>query len=199
MTEKLNGISGSMKSGKTDLLISRAERLKIAKKNVIIFKPSIDDRWDKNFIVTRFNNKSFPATPVRDPEEMIQVVIEMLEKGNKIDEILIDEAQLFDSSIVGAIQILLELDIPVTYAGLATDFRGEPFGSMPTLLALSDSIKKPTAICEVCGEDEATRTQRLINGHPANYTDPIILIGDNQYEARCVKHHEVPGKPKPKI
>src|SRR3989339_1154021 len=104
MTEKLNGISGSMKSGKTDLLISRAERLKIAKKNVIIFKPSIDDRWDKNFIVTRFNNKSFPATPVRDPEEMIQVVIEMLEKGNKIDEILIDEAQLFDSSIVGAIQ-----------------------------------------------------------------------------------------------
>jgi thymidine kinase len=195
MTEKLNGISGSMKSGKTDLLIIRAERLQIAKKNIIVFKPSIDNRWDENCIVTRFNNKCFPATPVKNPAEIIEHVVKQLESGIAIDEVLIDEVQLFDSNIVEVIQILLDLDIPVTYAGLATDFRGEPFGSMPTLLAISDSIKKPTAICEVCG-DEATRTQRLINGKPANYNDPIILIGDNQYEARCTNHHTVPGKPK---
>ena len=198
MTENLKGIAGSMKSGKTDLLITRAERLQIAKKIVFIFKPSIDNRWDENCIVTRFNNKCFPATPVTNSAEIIEVVVSHLESGATIDEVLIDEVQLFDPNIVEVIQTLLDLDIPVTYAGLSTDFRGEPFGSMPTLLALSDSIQKPTAICEVCG-DEATRTQRLINGQPANYNDPIILIGDNQYEARCVKHHEVPGKPKPKI
>ncbi len=114
--------------------------------------------------------------------------------------VVIDEIQFFDDQIIEVVQALLEADIQVVFGGLALDFRGEPFGPMPTLLSLCDEIEKPTAVCEVCKEEDATRTQRLINGEPAKYTDPIILIGAEQnYEPRCIKHHIVPGKPKPSI
>lgn len=204
MTEKLKGISGSMCAGKTRILIYSAERAELKKQSVLAFKPSIDNRWDShNLLVSRETKndkpKTYPAKSVDSAVEILSIVQEYIELNNKLDYVLIDEIQFFDENIIEVVQILLELDIKVVFGGLATDFRGEPFGQMPILLSLCDEIEKPTAVCEVCGED-ATRTQRLINGQPANYNDPIVLIGAEQnYEARCVNHHIVPGKPKPSI
>ena len=198
MTEKLKGIAGSMAAGKTDILIREARRCEYRRKNIAAFKPIIDDRWGSSDTIKSRSGKEFPAVAVNTPLEILECVQQLIAMDRKPDLVAIDEIQFFSPEIVDVIQVLLEADIKVVYAGLATDFRGEPFGSMPTLLSLSDEIIRPTAICEVCG-DEATRSQRLINGEPANYTDPLIVIGDDEYEARCPKHHLVPGKPQPKI
>ncbi len=209
MTEKLKGISGSMCAGKTRLLIEEARRDEYKKESVLAFKPAIDNRWEMpDFLVSREkdgnNLKTYPAHSVSNPSEIIDIVLQKINTHGWVDNVIIDEVQLFDDSIIDVIKYLLDADIKVIFGGLATDFRGEPFGSMPTLLALADEIKKPSAVCvyeqngDCCG-DNATRTQRLINGKPANYNDPVIMIGDIEYEPRCVKHHQVPGKPKPKI
>ncbi len=205
MTEKLKGISGSMFAGKTEELISEINRAEIAKKNCLVFKPKLDDRWGKVDKICSHSGAEHEAYPVSIPEEILQIVYQFLETNDKLDLVAIDEVQFMDESIVEVIIFLLEQDIKVIFAGLATDFRGEPFGQMPTLLALADEIDKPTAICtyeengKCCGDD-ATKTQRLINGKPANYNDPIVLIGaEQQYQARCPNHHQVPGKPKIKI
>lgn len=205
MTEKLKGISGSMCAGKTRILISTAERAEFKKQSVLAFKPSIDNRWNsENLLISRETQndkpRTFPAHSVDSSIEILEIVNKYLQEHKKLNMVVIDEIQFFDDQIIEVVQALLEADIQVTFGGLALDFRGEPFGPMPTLLSLCDEIEKPTAVCEVCGEEDATRTQRLINGKPAKYTDPIILIGAEQdYEPRCVRHHIVPGKPKPKI
>ena len=207
MTEKLKGISGSMFAGKTGKVIDLAIRAEYAKKSVLAFKPSIDNRWDMpNFLVSREKNgkenKIYPAHSVDSALEIVGIVLERIKREGHLDYIVIDEAQLFDNSLVDVVRYLLELDIKVVFAGLATDFRGEPFGPMPTLLAISDEIERITAICDFVDEEgdccgqEATRTQREINGKPANYYDPIVVIGDVEYKARCSNHHIVPGKPK---
>lgn len=199
MTEKLKGIAGSMFAGKTDILIKEAERCLYRKQKVLVFKPIIDDRWGKTNTVRSHSGSEFPAIPVSSPEEIITTVKDYLAESNKLDLVCIDEVQFFSEEIISVIQSLLEADIKVLYAGLSMDFRGEPFGSMPILLSLSDEINRPTAICEVCG-NEASRTQRIIDGQPAKYSDPLIVIGgQDKYEARCPNHHIVPGKPKPKI
>ena len=199
MTEKLKGIAGSMFAGKTDILITEARRCEYRKKNVLVFKPVIDNRWGGSSLIKSHSGQEFPAIPVSTPMEILETVKQFISDGGKIDLVGIDEIQFFTDEIVDVIKVLLEADIKVIFAGLSTDFRGEPFGSMPNLLSLSDEIIRPTAVCEICG-DEATRTQRLNHGHPANYSDPLVVIGDHdQYQARCPSHHEVPGKPKPKI
>jgi thymidine kinase len=97
--------------------------------------------------------------------------------------------------VVQACQTLAERGVRVIVAGLDMDFRGEPFGPMPQLLAEAEQVEKLQAICVVCGAP-ASRTQRLIDGRPASYDDPIILVGGSEsYEARCRLHHEVPGRP----
>lgn len=210
MTEHLKGIAGSMAAGKTGKLIELAKRAEFAKKNVLAFKPSIDTRWDMpGFLVSREKNgeihKTYPAHSVGSALEIVDAILEKIEQDGKLDYVLIDEIQLFDDSIIEVVRYLVEADIKVIFAGLATDFRGEPFGPMPVLLAISDEIERITAICNyedvngICCGLEATRTQREINGIPANYYDPIIVIGDNEYKARCPSHHIVPGKPKPNI
>jgi thymidine kinase len=104
----------------------------------------------------------------------------------------IDEAQFFDPGIVEVAQQLAAQKIRVIVAGLDTDFRGEPFGCMPTFLAIAERVDKLQAICMICGES-ASRTQRLVNGKPANYDDPVVIVGASEmYEARCRQHHEVP-------
>lgn len=210
MTEKLKGISGSMCAGKTDSLIEFAKREGYKKHSVLAFKPSIDNRWgSENKLVSRNKEngeqKWYPAHSVDTSIEILEIVQKHLQEQGKLNTVVIDEIQFFDEQIINVVQALLEADIQVVFGGLALDFRGEPFGPMPTLLSLSDEIEKPTAVCvyeesgKPCGDD-ATRTQRLINGEPAKYTDPIILIGAEQnYEPRCVKHHIVPGKPTPKL
>jgi thymidine kinase len=186
-TGRVEVICGSMFSGKTEELIRRARRAVIAKQKVQVFKPVIDDRYSIQR-VTSHNGQDFEAIPVPSAQE----IVDQLEKDTTV--VAIDEAQFFDFGVVTLVESLAKRGLRVIIAGLDMDFRGEPFGPMPVLLCLADDVQKLHAICMVCGED-ATRTQRLVNGAPARYDDPIILVGAAEsYEARCRDHHSVPGK-----
>jgi len=183
---------------KTELLLKEITRAEFAGKKVQVFKHVLDNRYGTDHIHCH-SGGDHSAITIQNPLEILKHL------NPDTDLVAIDEIQFFDDSIVGVIQLLLEIDVRVVFAGLSLDFRGEPFGSMPQLLALCDELDRPTAICTQetdgikCGA-EATRTQRLINNQPANYTDPIVLIGAQEnYAARCPKHHIVPGKPQPKL
>lgn len=199
MTEKLKGISGSMFSGKTETLFKEITNNKIAGKKIAVFKPAIDDRWGLQGEIRSHSGATHPAFILQKSVDLLH----HLEPETEV--VFIDEIQFFDDQIIDVVKFLLDQDIQVVFDGLSSDFRGEPFGPMPTLLSLSDEIEKLTAICTYAEENKkcghpATKTQRLISGKPANYNDPIIVIGDqDSYEARCPKHHIVPGKPKPNL
>lgn len=184
-TGSIEVITGSMFCGKTDEMIRRLRRATIARQRVQVFKPVIDDRYQIEK-VTSHAGTAFDATPIEHVEEIF----------NKLDPkttvVAIDEAQFFSDEIIAIVQRLADKNIRVIVAGLDTDFRGEPFGSMPEIMAIAEHVDKLQAICMVCGEP-ASRTQRLVNGFPAHYDDPIIIVGASElYEARCRKHHEVP-------
>jgi thymidine kinase len=170
--------------GKTEELIRRLRRAKIAKQNVQVFKPAIDDRFDLQK-VTSHAGTEFEAQPVSESRE----ILKFLEKDTTV--VGIDEAQFFDDEIVLITRSLAERGLRVIVTGLDTDFRGESFGAMPELMAKAEIVDKLHAICVVCGEN-ACRTQRLVNGSPAHYDDPVVIVGASElYEARCRKHHEV--------
>lgn len=184
----LEVITGSMFCGKTEELIRRIRRAAIAKQKVQVFKPAIDVRYDEQK-VTSHAGHNFDAQPISSAEQ----ILDYLEADTTV--VAIDEAQFFDDSIVPLTQRLADQGIRVIVAGLDTDFRGEPFGPMPQLLAKAEKVDKLHAICMVCGE-AASRTQRLVDGKPANYDDPVVIVGASElYEARCREHHQVPGKP----
>lgn len=174
-----------MFSGKTDELIRRLRRARIARQQVQVFKPAIDDRFadDK---VTSHAGTEFEATPVSTADE----ILDLLRPSTTVAAV--DEAQFFDWKIGDVCETMANRGVRVLAAGLDMDFRGEPFGPMPLLLAQAERVDKLHAICMVCG-DEASRTQRLIDGRPARYDDPVVLVGGSEtYEARCREHHEVP-------
>lgn len=196
MTERLSGIAGCMFSGKSDDLLRRVARAEIAGREVLVFKPAIDTRWGKVDFVKSHAGSEHAAVAVRDPEDILSFI------SRKTKMVAIDEIQFMGPEVIPVIQEVLDKNVEVVFAGLPLDFRGEPFGQMPTLLALADDIARLTAICtfkdngEICGKD-ATRTQRLVNNKPAKYDDPIILIGaEESYAPRCPSHHQVPGRPK---
>lgn len=181
-------ICGSMFSGKSEELIRRVRRAIIARQKVAVFKPQIDDRYGIQHI-TSHDGQTVAAIAVASAPEIF-------ERANGTSTVVaIDEAQFFDSAIVPVVQRLVdEHNIRVIIAGLDTDFRGEPFGAMPQLLSIAEKVIKLHAICVVCGGD-ASRTQRLVDGLPAAYDDPIIMVGAQEsYEARCRFCHEV-GSP----
>jgi len=159
------------------------------------YKPDTDNRGGANYISTNYGENILARVlPFNAPEEIFrdQNLFAPHRNGALI---IIDEAQFFSQTIIDVTQSLLQQGLDVIAAGLNLDFRGEPFGSMPQLMAIADRVIELTAICTVCGE-AATRTQRIVNGKPAHYKDPLVLIGgSNRYEARCLKHHIVPGKP----
>lgn len=178
-------ITGSMYAGKTEELIRRIKRIEYAKKNVLVFKPKIDDRYSANDIVSHSNNR-IDSIVVKDPQDILRFV-----KNKKLYAVAIDEAQFFKEGLISVCEHLANQGLRVIIAGLDKDFRGEPFGIMPQLLARAEYVTKLNAICQVCGAP-ATRTQRLINGQPAHYNDPIIKVGaKEQYEARCRHCHIV--------
>ncbi|RWR13460.1 thymidine kinase [Siminovitchia fortis] len=179
-------ICGSMFSGKTEELIRRVRRVQYARQNLMIFKPKLDDRYSINEVVSH-NGLSAMAQPVDNSIDIFQWV------HADVDVVAIDEAQFFDEKIVEVVNQLADSGHRVIAAGLDQDFRGEPFGSMPELLAMAEYVTKLQAVCVICGEP-ASRTQRLIDGKPACYDDPVILVGASEaYEARCRRHHEVPS------
>jgi len=184
-TGSVEVITGSMFSGKTDELIRRLRRAKIARQQVQVFKPSIDDRFGMEKLASHAGTE-FEATPIGQPRQ----IFEMLDSETTV--VAVDEAQFFDESICETVQTLAERGLRVLVAGLDTDFRADPFGPMPRLMAQAERVDKLHAICMVCG-GLASRTQRLIDGEPARYDDPVVVIGANElYEARCRQHHEVP-------
>ena len=177
-------ICGSMFSGKTEELIRRLRRAVIAKQEVQVFKPIIDKRYHEERIVSH-NHVDFEAKPVSTPEEILDEV--------KIETsvVAIDEVQFFTSQIVDVCEELAAQGKRVIVAALDTDFRGVPFGPIPDLMAKAELVDKLHAICVVCGE-EASRTQRIIDGEPAAFDDPVVLVGAaEKYEARCRHCHKV--------
>jgi thymidine kinase len=178
-------ITGSMFSGKTDELIRRLRRARIARQQVQVFKPSLDSRYASGK-VTSHAGSEFEATPV----ERAAVISALVRP--EVTVVAIDEAQFFDEELVEVVESLAQRGTRVLVAGLDLDFRGQPFGPMPRLMAQAEHVDKLHAICMVCGEP-ACRTQRLINGRPAHYNDPVVVVGASElYEARCRSHHEVP-------
>lgn len=179
-------VTGSMFSGKTDELIRRLRRARIARQEIQVFKPSVDTRFEEGK-VTSHAGTEFEAMAV----EEASAIPSLLEDGTTV--VGVDEAQFFDEEILKVVQELADQGLRVIVAGLDTDFRGEPFGSMPALMAQAERVDKLHAICMVCG-DLASRTQRLIDGRAARYDDPVVVVGASElYEARCRAHHEVPG------
>ena len=184
----LEVIVGSMFSGKSEELIRRAKRAAIAKQNVVVFKPALDYRYGMEKVAAH-NGLHIDCVPVREPEDILK------QADHQVDVVAIDEVQFFGPAIIPVCQRLVKEGKRVIAAGLDQDFRGEPFGSVPVLMALAEQVTKLNAICVVCGRP-ASRTQRLIDGEPAKYDEPIILIGATEnYEARCGRCHQVPGSP----
>lgn len=178
-------ICGSMFCGKTDELIRRLRRATIARQKVQVFKPAIDGRYNLEK-VTSHAGSEFDATPLETSSE----ILEQLTEDTTV--VAVDEAQFFDENIVNVVDELANRGLRVIVAGLDLNFKGEPFGCMPVLMARAEQVDKLQAICMVCGEP-ACRTQRLVNGKPARYDDPVIIVGASElYEARCRQHHAVP-------
>ncbi|WP_342508446.1 thymidine kinase [Sporosarcina sp. FSL K6-2383] len=178
-------ICGSMFSGKSEELIRRVRRAQFAKQKIAVFKPEIDNRYSEEAVVSH-NGTTVIAIPVASSVHIEEFITE------DYDVVAVDEAQFFDDHIVDTVMELANRGFRVIVAGLDQDFRGEPFGPMPRLMAIAEHVTKLQAVCTVCGSP-SSRTQRLINGVPAGYDDPIILVGAAEaYEPRCRKHHEVP-------
>ena len=183
-------ICGGMFCGKTEELIRRVRRAAIAKQSVMVFKPVMDDRYAPE-LVNAHSGVTIEALRARHAAEVVGAV----EARGGVQVVAIDEVQFFDDEIVTVVQRLADAGKRVICTGLDLDFRGEPFGLIPRLMAVAEHVDKLQAICLACGA-AATRTQRLIDGRPANYHDPVIMIGaDEAYEARCRACHVVVGRP----
>ena len=180
-------VCGSMFSGKTEELIRRLRRAEIARQRVQAFKPEIDTRYS-NTAIASHNGLKIDAVPVRGCDEIRSLL------DPDVDVVAIDEVQFFAPDIVDLCNELADHGKRVICAGLDMDFRGVPFGPIPQLLAIAERVDKLQAICVVCGHP-ASRTQRLIEGAPAFYEDPVVLVGAMEvYQARCREHHEVPRR-----
>lgn len=177
-------ITGPMFAGKSEELIRRIKRLEYAHKKTLVFKPKIDNRYSENEIVSHSKIKT-RSINIETAQDILKYV------DRDTEAVVIDEVQFLDHEIVHVVEDLANRGIRVIVAGLDRDFRGEPFQNMPELLALAEDVTKLTAICMRCGAP-ATRTQRLVNGEPASYDDPIIIVGASEsYEPRCRHCHEV--------
>jgi len=181
-------ISGVMFSGKSEELIRRMRRAVIAKKKVQVFKSHLDERYGGLYTVSSHDGTIVEAEPVQTSIE----IMEKLRPGTEV--VAIDEAQFLDRGVVAVANALAKRGVRVVVAGIDSDFRAEPFGSMPELMAAAEVVDKLYAICVVCG-GPASRNQRLVNGKPAPYDSPTIMVGGREsYEARCRHCHEVPRK-----
>src|SRR6266704_4119002 len=180
-------IAGVMFSGKSEELIRRVRRAVIARKRVQVFKSHLDARYAGIYSISSHDGRTVEAIPADSAAQI----------GQQIDPIAhviaIDEAQFMDDGIVPLVTSLASRGRRVIVAGTDTDFRGEPFGPMPELMAIAEVVDKLHAICVLCG-GPASRNQRLIGGRPAPYNSPQIMVGGTEsYEARCRMCHTVPA------
>jgi thymidine kinase len=181
-------VAGVMFSGKSEELIRRVRRGIIARRRVQVFKSHLDSRYTGLYSVSSHDGTELEASPVDSAGEIFRLV------RPETEIVAIDEAQFLDPDIVTVSTLLAGRGVRVILAGTDTDFRGEPFGSMGELMAVAELVHKLQAICVVCG-DPACRNQRLLNGKPARYDSPTIMVGGREsYEARCRHCHKVPKK-----
>ncbi len=178
-------ITGVMFSGKSEELIRRVRRAVIARRRVQVFKSHLDDRLSV-YAVSTHDGITVEAVPIDSAAEIMRLV------RPPTEVVAVDEAQFLDDGVVAVCTALARHGMRVIAAGTETDFRGEPFGAMPHLMAVAEVVDKLHAICVKCG-DPACRNQRLIDGRPARYDSPTIMVGGSEaYEARCRHCHEVP-------
>ncbi|HEX5073688.1 MAG TPA: thymidine kinase [Gemmatimonadaceae bacterium] len=181
-------ITGVMFSGKSEELIRRVRRAIIARKRVQVFKSHLDGRYAGIYAISSHDGRSVEAVPVDSSAQIAQCLDPIAQV------IAIDEAQFLDDSIVELTASLAARGRRVIVAGTDTDFRGEPFGPMPQLMAVAEVVDKLHAICVLCGSP-ASRNQRLVEGRPARYDSPVIKVGGTEsYEARCRACHQVPRR-----
>ena len=181
-------VCGVMFSGTSEAQIRRVRRALIAKKKVQVFKSHLDERYAGLYHVSSHDGRTVEAVPVDSPEQIAREVLP------ETQVVAIDEAQFLPAGIVDLATALATSGRRVILAGTDTDFRGEPFGCMPQLLAVAEQVDKLHAICVICG-NPASRNQRLIDGRPARYDSPIIMVGSAEsYEARCRTCHSVPRR-----
>jgi thymidine kinase len=179
-------IAGVMFAGKSEELIRRVRRAVIARRQVQVFKSHFDRRYGGLYSVSSHDGTEFDATPVDSAAEVFRLA------RADTELIAVDEAQFLDPGIVRVATALADRGVRVILAGTDTDFRGEPFGPMGGLMAVAERVDKLLAICVICG-DLACRNQRLVDGKPAQWDAPTIMIGGREsYEARCRACHEVP-------
>ena len=179
-------ITGVMFSGKSEELIRRVRRSVIARKQVQVFKSHLDARYAGLYSVTTHDGLTVEAEPIDSSEQIARSV----RRGTEV--VAVDEAQFLDDGIVSVAGSLADGRVRVILAGTDVDFRGLPFGAMPTLMCAAEVIDKLHAICVVCS-GPATRNQRLVDGRPAPWNSPTIMVGGREsYEARCRHCHEVP-------
>jgi len=181
-------ITGCMFAGKTEELIARIRNLQYAKQNILVVKPSIDNRYSVDEIASHSGYRVKSVNALKASE-----IIDLVEKETQV--VAIDECQFFGRDLIMVCEKLANEGKRVICAGLDRDFRGEPFGVMPELLVRAEFVTKLSAVCVKCGSP-ATLSQRLINGEPADYNDPIVLVGAAEsYEPRCRHCHVVKNKP----
>ncbi len=180
-------VTGVMFSGKSEELMRRVRRALIARRRVQVFKSHLDDRYAGVETVSSHDGSTIQAVPVSRSVEIAEAV------RRDAQVVAIDEAQFLDEGVVTVANWLADCGVRVIVAGTDMDFRGEPFGPIPSLLAIAEKVDKLHAICVVCG-DLASRNQRLIDGRPAPAEGPTIQVGGSEsYEARCRTCHEVPS------
>jgi len=178
-------IAGVMFSGKSEELMRRVRRATIARKRVQVFKSHLDDRYAGLYNVSSHDGRDLEAVPVDSASQIAQQLDSMAQV------VAVDEVQFLDAGIIALATALAERGRRVILAGVDTDFRGEPFGAMPQLMAVAEAVTKLHAICVLCGYP-ASRNQRLIDGKPARWDSPTIMVGATQsYEARCRACHRV--------
>jgi thymidine kinase len=179
-------VAGVMFSGKSEELIRRVRRALIARRRVQVFKSHLDERYAGLFRISSHDGAGIDAVPVDSSAEIFRQV------APDTELVAVDEAQFLDAGIVEVATALADRGVRVVLAGTDTDFRGEPFGAMGALMCVAEMVDKLQAICVVCG-DLACRNQRLVDGRPARYDSPTIMVGGREsYEARCRHCHQVP-------
>ncbi len=185
---RLEVIAGVMFSGKSEELIRRVRRALIARRRVRVFKSHLDARYDGLERVSSHTGIAIEAHPIDRADEILRQV----DDPRSVDVVAVDEAQFLDAGIVEVTTHLAERGVRVICAGTDTDFRGEPFGMMAHLMAIAEDVTKLQAICVVCG-DLACRNQRIVNGQPAGWNMPVVMVGGTEsYEARCRRCFVVP-------
>ena len=181
-------ITGVMFSGKSEELMRRVRRSVIGRRSVQLFKSHLDSRYGGIEVVSSHDGQALKAVPVSSARQ----IAERMRSDTQV--VAVDEVQFLDDEIVPVANALADRGIRVILAGTDTDFRGQPFGPIPVLMAVAEEVHKLHAVCVLCGDD-ATRNQRLVNGRPAPAEAPTVLVGGEEtYEARCRSCHEVPGE-----